>query len=507
MMGMQRSQRPRAQGSRKHVAVALLGAALVFSSACGQKPWIAEQQAAALKANPGSYYDPNTGQLLDANGNPIGADGSTLGGGSAAGGGSSTTGGSAGSAGTEGTEGTAGTDGRTVDGADGNPNSKTPKGPNPPGAPTGGNSTGVSGSTIKIGFHAPLTGAAPVPSDSVSKGKDLFFRYHGKVVSGRTVEVVLKNDTYNPSTAVAVCKEMVEKDKVFLLSGAAGTDQIAACARYAQSVGVPYLSAGVTEAGLTGMSTYFATSMTYPDQAPMLARYMASTMGAKGEQNGILWFDTASFQDAHDAFISGMNSVGAPVTYDGAYGKGSGDQQALQAVQEMKVKGVDNVFVLTSPTWFLRVLTAAKNQGYRPQWTGIGITMTFDTVASVGCRSGTIDGAKFFSPFPAWSDTKKYDPNFARAVAKFHPEENGGDDFMWLSWGFSKVATQLMSLPGRNLTRERFIWFAERSSVKPGVFPALSYSPTDHFGANTVVVNQARCSDNRWHTIADYRSY
>jgi ABC-type branched-subunit amino acid transport system substrate-binding protein len=318
---------------------------------------------------------------------------------------------------------------------------------------------------------------------------------------------VLKNDTYNPSTAVAVCKEMVEKDKVFMLSGAAGTDQIAACARYAETVGVPYLSAGVTEAGLTGLRTYFATSMTYPDQGPMLARYMSSSMGAKGEQNGILWFNTPSFQDAHNAWVSGMNSVGAPVSYDGAYSKGSGDQQAIQAVQQMQAKGIDNVYVLTSPSWFLRVLIAAKNQGYRPQWTGVGITMTFDTVASVGCRSGTIEGAKFFSPFPAWVDSKKYDPNFAKAVQKFHPEENGGDDFMWLSWGFSKVGAQLMSLPGRNLTRERFIWFAERARINPGVFPALSFSPTDRFGANTVVVNQAKCSDNRWHTIADYRSY
>ena len=487
---------------RKVAGIALLGAALLLSSACGQKPWVAEEMQARLAAaGEGAYIDPNTGQILDASGNPVGPGGTGTGSGS-------TVAGGGGSSGTSGPGGTAGSDGSYVPGSDeggGGPN--TPEGPNPPGAPTGGNSTGVSGDTIKIGFHAPLTGAAPVPSDSVSKGKDLYFRYHGKVVNGRTVQVVLKDDHYNPSSAVAVCKEMVEKDKVFMLSGAAGTDQIAACARYAESVGVPYVSAGVTEAGLEGLRTYFATTMTYPDQGPMLARYMADTMGSRSEQNGILWFNTASFQDAHDAWISGMSSVGAPVVYDGAYSKGSGDQQALQAVQQMKAKGVDNVYVLTSPAWFLRVLNAARSQDYRPQWTGVGITMTFDTVASLGCRSGTIDGAKFFSPFPAWIDSKKYDPDFAKAVQKHHPEENGGDDFMWLSWAFSKVGAQLMSLPGRNLTRERFIWFAERSSVNPGLFPKLSYSPTDRFGANTVVVNQAKCSDNRWHTIADYRSY
>ena len=486
---------------RKIAGVALLGAVLLFATGCGQKPWVSEELERQAEAA-GGFVDPNTGQIVDASGNPIGAGGGT------GGTGPSTAGGSEGTAGEEGTEGTQGTGPTTQPGEGGDEGPGLPPGPNPPGAPTGGIRTGVTGDTIKIGFHAPLTGAAPVPSDSVSKGKDLYFRYHKKAVVGRDVEVVLKNDQYNPSTAVSVCKEMVQSDKVFLLSGAAGTDQIAACARYAESVAVPYLSAGVTEAGLTGLSTYFATSMTYPDQGPMLARYMASTMGAKGEQNGILWFNTPSFQDARNAFVSAMSSVGAPLTYEGAYGKGSGDQQAIQAVQQMQAKGVDNVYVLTSPAWFLRVLIASKNQGFAPQWTGVGITMTFDTVAGVGCRSGTIDGAKFFSPFPAWIDSKKYDPDFDKAVRALHPEENGGDDFMWLSWAFSVVGDKLMSLPGKNLTRERFIWFAERvQNLQSGIFPPVSFSPTDRFGASQVHVNQARCSDARWHTIDDFASF
>jgi branched-chain amino acid transport system substrate-binding protein len=485
---------------KKDIALVALAAVLMLLlTACGQKPWIAEQQAAALRANPGAYFDPTTGQLVDAQGNPISGTGS----------GPTTAGGGEGTEGSEGTEGTEGTEGKTIAGDD-DPGAKNP--PTGKGGTPGATSIGVTATVIKIGFHAPLTGAAPVPSDSVSKGKDLYFRYHGKVVAGRTVEVVLRNDTYNPSTAVAVCKEMVQSDKVFLLSGAAGTDQIAACARYAESVNVPYLSAGVTEAGLTGLRTYFATSMTYPDQGPMLARYMASTLGAKGEKNGMLWFNTASFQDAHSAFLSGMKSVGASVDYDGPYSKGSGDQQASQAVTAMKTAQIENVYVLTSPAWFLRVLVAAKAQQFEPQWVGVGITMTFDTVASAGCRTGTINGAKFFSPFPAWIDSKKYDPNFDKAVRQFHAEENGGDDFMWLSWAFSVVGSKLMSLPGRNLTRERFIYFAERARVNPGMFPALSFSPSDRYGASTAVVNEAQCSgykagDARWHTIADYRSY
>ena len=101
---------------------------------------------------------------------------------------------------------------------------------------------GVSRDKIRIGIHVPLTGAAPIPSESAEKGKDLYYRWlkhNGRKINGRTVEVVLRNDQYNPSTAVAVCKEMVEKANVFALLGYVGADQIQACARYAASVGVP----------------------------------------------------------------------------------------------------------------------------------------------------------------------------------------------------------------------------------------------------------------------------
>ncbi|MGH2729593.1 MAG: hypothetical protein ACRDJI_03180, partial [Actinomycetota bacterium] len=63
-----------------------------------------------------------------------------------------------------------------------------------------------------------------------------------------------------------------------------------------------------------------------------------------------------------------------------------------------------------------------------------------------------------------------------------------------------------------NLTRERFVFFAERArGLKNPTGPTLNYSPDDHFGANQVHVNEAQCSgykagDNRWHTIQSFVS-
>jgi branched-chain amino acid transport system substrate-binding protein len=475
---------------RRLLAIVLAGLMLLIAAACGQRPGVSDDFAAGAALPPGAVGVNEEGQAVDEQGNVIG-DGSLVGG----------TEGTAGSQGTEGTEGTT------------QPGEEGPGGDGPgPGNPNVDDSSqGVSKDVIKIGIHAPLTGAAPVPSDSVEKGKDLYFRWNcgeknQSLPGGRCVEVVLKNDNYNPSQAVAVCKEMVQKDEVFLLSGAAGTDQIQACARYANSVGVPYLGAGVTEVGLTGLPYFFATSMTYPDQGPLLADYLVEEQGAKNEKNAMLWFDTPNFQDAHDAFVDAMSDRGISLAYDKKVSKGAGNQTARSEVQAMSLRQIDNVFILTSPVWFLQVIAEANRQQFSPLWTGVGITMTFDTVANVGCGSGpSLDGATFFSPFPAWSDTKRFDPEFDKAVRALHPEKNGGDDFMWLSWSGTKGLWEMFKRVGADITRNKFVDELNRTkNLRNGIGPPLTYSPSDHFGADQVHVSRATCSDRRWHTIQSF---
>lgn len=461
---------------------ALLGLMVLIAAACGQHAGVVNEPVplSAQGGAEGGFVDADGDGVADT---PSGGSGSLSdsstnlagGGGSGSGSGGGTTGGGSG--------------GGTTGGGSGGGGSGA--------APSGGNDTGVSSSTIKIGLHAPITGAAPVPQASFEKGKDLYWRYlesQKRSINGRDVTVVSRNDNYNPSQAVAVCREMVEEEKVFLLFGLAGTDQIAACARYAASVGVPYLSAGVTEAGLTTLRNYFALWMSYKQQAPLLVDMMTTKLGARGEKNGMVRFNTPSFQDAHDSWVSSMRSAGAPVSFDQAVPKTAGASDAQSVATQLNQAGIRNVYVLTSPSWFIQLANAAAQQGYKPQWVGVGITMGLDTVANVACKNqNSINNARFFHPVPAYIDSSKFDPDFRRA--------GGTDDIMFGLWGGSKATGGLLELPGKSLTRERLIYFAERAqNIKTGVLPPISFSPTDHFGGSAMHLLRAVCSQNRYVT-------
>ena len=330
----------------------------------------------------------------------------------------------------------------------------------------GHTTTGVTASKIKIGIHAPLTGAAPIAPVSFRDGKDLYWK--GLKIHGRSVETVFRNDKYNPQHAVEVCREMVEDEKVFLLIGGGGTDQIQACANYAAQVGVPYLSAGVTEVGMN-LGNYFALSMSYKQQIPILTNLIKQRFKPAGNRIAMVVTDTAYFDDARQAFQSAF-----PNARIFKHGKNEDGASMAQNLCTGPSKNFDVVFPLVAPLYYLEMAKAAK---CTPQYVGVGVTMGLDTVALNGCRAdASTSGAMFLSPAPAYVDSNKYDPQFRKA--------GGTDDIMFLLWGVSKGLHQLFDKVGKDLSRERFVASTQEATVKTGVYPDLKYTPQNHFGAH-----------------------
>jgi hypothetical protein len=466
----------------RKTAIAFAAFALL-TAACGQYPGVHDEAVAS-----GEIAPAGTSGLTAEPGTTL-PDGSTVPGGT---GGTGTTG-TTGGTGTTGT-GTTGT-GTTGTGTTGG------TGPEAPGtAPAGGGTTtGVTATTIKIGIHAPLTGAAPLKAESFNAGKDMYWLKGANgqpvVIHGRKVQVVFQDDQYNPSHARAVCQQMAEEEEVFLLVGGGGTDQIQACAAYAASKGIPYFSPGVTEIAVNRLPNYFAVSMSYADQAPLLAQYIkanASALGWGGDpaKIALVATNTPNFQDAVDAFKQAMPGVREFRPEKNERGSSMAGQLCTGTIPNYEV-----VFPLTAPTYFLEMAGASKCE---PQYVGVGVTMGLDQVASTGCSTGGVADSRFFSPAPAFANANEYDPAFIKA--------GGKDDIMLLLWGISKTLHQLFQATGPNLSREAFIAKTQTSTVKSGVFPDLTFTPTNHFGARQVHVLRADCTRRAYVTEKAFAS-
>jgi branched-chain amino acid transport system substrate-binding protein len=362
--------------------------------------------------------------------------------------------------------------------------------------------SGITDDEIVIGIHAPVTGASPIPQTTFDTGKDIYWKFLAQsdpeALGGRQVRVVFRDDEFNPSRAVQVCREMVEKEKAFVLVGGGGADQITACARYASEAGVPYFSAGVNEAGLTDLSTYFAVSLTYGQQVPLLID-LIDQIGAK--KVAVVVTDTPSFKDAHATFVAAAKKAGLDVVADDSINKTAGEAEALSEIGTLKRAGAEVVYLLSSPLVFLGLASAARNQGYDPTFVGPGITSGLNAVMNFGCPA--VGNSQFFSPFPGLDVIDELDPDYLPAYAQY----GGGkaaDDIGIALWGLNKTIG-LMFEATPELGRAALMdTIEDREGFASDVYPEVSYTPTRHFGGTGAQLLKADCAAKQFQTAEQF---
>ncbi len=359
---------------------------------------------------------------------------------------------------------------------------------------------GLSDKEIVIGIHAPLTGAAPVPEDSVDKAKDLYWKWLADRggIFGRNVRVVFRDDQYNPSRAVTVCREMVEQDHAFLLVGI-GTDQVVSCARYASQVGVPYISSGGGEAAVAGLANYFAISMSFPQQAPLVAQ---AVKRAGKTRVAVLVVNTPNYDDTFTGLVGSAKDVGLTVVRADRISKQPSQSEVLAEANNLRASGAEAVLLMIAPVTFLDLAHSAQGQAYTPLWIGPGMSNGLNLVAEFGCPS--IAGARFLSPFPELDVIDRFDADYKPAYRKYN---NGAepDDLGLAVWGMSKTLHRFLAAAGPGLGRARFMATLESGQeFASGVFPPVRFGPGHHFGATQAHLLEADCANRRYRTLATF---
>ena len=361
---------------------------------------------------------------------------------------------------------------------------------------------GVTDKEIVIGMHAPITGAAPVPQDSVDKAKDLYFRFLAERggIFGRNVRVVFRDDQFNPSRAVAVCREMVEQEHAFMLVGI-GTDQIISCARYASQVGVPYFAMGGSETAVAGLKTYFGLSMSFPQQAPLVAQMVKKAGKTKV---GVVVMNTPNYDDTFNSLVAAARDAGLSVVRADRISKQASQSEVLAEVNNLRTAGAEAVLLFVAPVTFLNLAHSAQSQAYSPLWTGPGMSNGLNLVAEFGCPS--IAGARFLSPFPQVDVIDRLDADYKPTYRK-HNKGEEPDDLGLAVWGMEKTLHQFLKAVGPNLGRAALIRTLQSGQeFASGIFPPLRYAPGRPYGSSQTHLLEADCTKRQYRTLATFAS-
>lgn len=479
---------PRLRRPARTAAATLAVLSLTVLAACGQKVGVAGTGAGSGGVGSGVVAD----GLGGGAGSSLGGGTSGLGGGSGSGSlgggsGSGSLGGSSGSAGSGGSSGTGGS-GSEGGGAGEAPPTTAPSGP--------GDRTGVTDSTIKIGLHAPVTGAAAIPQQSFERAVGVYFDAVNRAggINGREVEVLFADDGFDPNKARTECKRLAEQDEVFMLIGGGGADQIDACARYAASVGVPYISGGVHETrpglGSLALPTYFAVTLTYEQQVPLLTRLV--TKEFSGEDVALVVADNDSLNAFYDRANASLDdAVGDRLVLARRIPKNT-TSDAPSVGTSICSSGASVVVWNASPSTLLNV---SKAMACTVTFVGPGLSNGLNIVADVGCPN--VDGALFYSPFPGM-DVMRRNAEFVNAYrAKNNAEP---DDIGAAIYGLEKLVGAMLDATGEDLSRESFMaTIARVKRFDTGVFPATAF--TSRFGGTAMHLLRADCGEGEYVTV------
>jgi branched-chain amino acid transport system substrate-binding protein len=123
----------------------------------------------------------------------------------------------------------------------------------------------AQGKPFKIGLLLPLTGPFTSTGRQIENGVRLYMAQFGDKVAGRSVELVIKDDTGVPDITKRLAQELVVSDKVDVLAGFGLTPLALATAPIATQSKTPMVVMAAATSIITESSPYIVrTSMTLP---------------------------------------------------------------------------------------------------------------------------------------------------------------------------------------------------------------------------------------------------
>ena len=138
--------------------------------------------------------------------------------------------------------------------------------------------------TIKIGFHAPLTGFAASDGKSATEGGKLAVRQINEAggVLGKQLELVIYDDQAKPAQAIPIANKLIGQDKVVVGISGSYSGATRSAAGVFQENRIPYISAYAIHPDITRAGEYvFRTSFLGQVQGRAGAKLIGDMMGKK----------------------------------------------------------------------------------------------------------------------------------------------------------------------------------------------------------------------------------
>jgi ABC-type branched-subunit amino acid transport system substrate-binding protein len=359
------------------------------------------------------------------------------------------------------------------------------------GSSSNNSTVGVSSSSITFGTHQPLTGPAAPGYSEIAPASQAYFNYvnaHGGVY-GRKINLIIKNDEYNPTNTVNVVNQLVLQEKVFGIFEGLGTPTHTKVVGFLNSSKVPdmFVASGCPCWDNGSSQPYtFGWQPNYTIEGRIMGQYLAQHFA--GKKVGVLYQD----DDFGQGGLAGIKDELPGGTIVSAQPYQSGTETLAPQITAIKSAGAEVLVDFTVPIYTAIGQLTSFTLGYKPTLfvSNVGIDPT--TVAgllktvSKGKASGTalIEGAYTNGYLPSSSDTSNAWVSFFKKIKEQYDPSVPFDGNVLYGMANAYTLVQALQAAGKNLTREDLVKAVEEHGSKwtgPGIVP-FRYSSSQHGG-------------------------
>ena len=355
----------------------------------------------------------------------------------------------------------------------------------------GSTAPGVTATSITFGSHQPLTGPAAPGYSEIAPASQAFFNYvnaHGGV-NGRKIQLIYKDDAYNPTNTVNVTHQLVLQNHVFGIFEGLGTPTHTKVVSYLNASKVPdlFVASGCAcwDDG-TKQPYTFGWQPNYTIEGKILGQYIKQHFS--GQPVAVLYQDD-------DFGQGGLAGIAAELPASQIVSKQayqSGTTTLAPQITQIKTSKAKVLVQFTVPIYTAIAELTSFTLGYKPQLvvSNVGIDPTtvggLLKVVSKGKASGTglIEGAITDGYLPSTADTQN---PWIQLFQKIHDQYDKQAPFDGnVEYGMANAYTlvQALQAAGKNLTRQAIINAINQQGAKwtgPGLVP-YRYTQTDHGG-------------------------
>ena len=360
-------------------------------------------------------------------------------------------------------------------------------------------SQGITKTTIKLGTTLPLTGGAASAGAAFKAGLQASVDEINAAggINGRTIDLTILDDGFQPARSVANILRMTEQDKVFALDMPVGSAEIPGSFPLVKRTGVPMFGPYLPPD--PDLPSAFLLATPHKEQGEVMADWL-SGRGVKkvayiGQDN-----------DYGHAVLDGLNSeaakVGLTVVATGLTETNS--TNVGPAVLSTKKANPEAVVLGTDNTQTALVLKQAKQLGWSPLFVGDSSASNTGTQGAVGPAGDAANGLWGAAVAALPGGTSSAVQKYRAAMMKTAPDEVD-NLYSLIAYGTNQVLFHILQQMGDNLDWSNFQKVAESlNSYQTDLLPPITFGPLPggHTGAHGVLM--AQYDQGKWTAKTDF---